>query len=169
LYVSTVNLTKDVINFEESMVSDRGRSYADRLESISLVELFHLFFSYYNGEFDVLKGVVSLKGSGEILEKTVWADSPPLSRLSIEDPIHPADSSNPLDLGESLSTYAQTQVLDLYVYIYIYIYIYMYINMHECIDIHIYMHMYTYLYTYVYMNRCFVYYDVVTMHLNISS
>ena len=77
--------------------------YVSKIESTSLLEMLDIFFRYYVEVFDPFESVVSLKGRGEVMRKSVWRKNAALWRLSIEDPFEHVNSIRPYDLGSTLS------------------------------------------------------------------
>jgi hypothetical protein len=62
-------------------------TYAEKLSSVSVLDLFHLFFAYVSGCVDVFGTVLTLRGEGEVRAVTYWKKlSLPVSFMPFDNP-----------------------------------------------------------------------------------
>lgn len=72
------------IDISKNFLKILPTKYKDKIDSISLIELFESFLRYYVEKFDIYSSVVTLRGKGIVLSKTQWEKDAVLWRLSIE-------------------------------------------------------------------------------------
>lgn len=99
------NWTLDSGIFKDFVMNPKPleQRYVSKIENTSLLEMLDIFFRYFVEVFDPFESVVSLKGRGEVMRKSVWKKNAALWRLSIEDPFEHVNSIRPYDLGCTLS------------------------------------------------------------------
>jgi hypothetical protein len=85
-----------------------------KLKDISIIEMLFIFFHYYVVRANIIGGVFTLRGFGDVFPKSVWHDcsTTKLWRLSIEDPFEYAGSEIQRDLAATLSLEGQTHILN---------------------------------------------------------